>query len=98
MIAGVHYRMRRGESETRDHPEDRIVAVVRGRVRIELAGHQPGEKPADKAGAERAPIVLRSSDALAIPAGARYTVHALQDTELFLYTDRGAVAPALWGV
>ncbi|HVA62817.1 MAG TPA: hypothetical protein VNF74_03755 [Terriglobales bacterium] len=75
-----------GSSATRRHSEDRILAVVRGRLRVELA-QAPNAPPA----------WLRSSDALAIPARTAYTIEALQDTEIFLYADRSSQSE-LWGV
>ncbi|HXE30570.1 MAG TPA: hypothetical protein VN515_02085 [Terriglobales bacterium] len=80
-----------GSSSTREHPEDRILAVVRGRLRVMLEPHAAALSTAP------VPAWLRASDALTIPAGTAYTIEALQDTEIYVYDARPAAA-ALWGV
>ncbi|HUX67173.1 MAG TPA: hypothetical protein VMV31_06770 [Terriglobales bacterium] len=85
MMPGVQ-AVASGSRSTRSHQDDRILAVVRGRLRVELA--PPAGGP---------PASLRASDALAIPARTAYTIEAVQDSEIFLYADRSA-QPELWGV
>lgn len=72
-----------GDSLTQEHGADSVVAVIRGRLRLTM---------------ERAPapIWLRASDAVAIPAGIAYTLDAMQDSDLMVYPEYGE--RPLWGV
>jgi mannose-6-phosphate isomerase-like protein (cupin superfamily) len=78
-----------GASTTREHAEDRILAVVRGRLRVRL---ESGEA------SETASAWLRASDAMVIPARTVYTLEAMQESEIFLYADRTPAQVELWGV
>ncbi len=84
MTAGVR-RLPDGASATAAHAEDRILAVVRGRLRVRF-------------GEGAAADCLRASDAIAIPARTPYTMVAMQPSEIFLYADRAPAQPDLWGV
>lgn len=78
-----------GAATTHEHHEDRVLAVVRGRLRVML-------EPAGGLAARPELAWLRASDALSIPAGTAYTVQAMQESEIYLYSDRRP--PELWGV
>lgn len=81
--------LRGGAVATQEHSDDRVLAVVRGRLRVML-------EPAAKRAAPPELAWLRASDALMIPAGTAYTVQAMQDSEIYLYSERHA--PETWGV
>ncbi|HEY8054662.1 MAG TPA: hypothetical protein VIE13_01985 [Terriglobales bacterium] len=78
--------MTSGQRQGGRSPEERIIAVIRGRVDIEVSG---GTEPAAH---------LRASDALRIPAQCDYRISALQDSELCVYAPAAEKAPTLWGV
>lgn len=78
-----------GAATTQEHQDDRVLAVVRGRLRVML-------EPAGRTPAPPELAWLRASDALSIPAGTAYTVQAMQESEIYLYSDRRT--PELWGV
>ncbi|HET9783898.1 MAG TPA: hypothetical protein VFP94_02945, partial [Terriglobales bacterium] len=89
--SGVEYplnlqRMTSGQHQGGRSPEERIIAVIRGRVDVMVTGG--GEPPAH----------LRASDALRIPAQCDYHISALQDSELCIYAPAPEKPPALWGV
>ncbi|MGH9518563.1 MAG: hypothetical protein ACRD2D_02900 [Terriglobales bacterium] len=82
--------LRGGAVATQEHSDDRVLAVVRGRLRVML------EPSAARRAAPPELAWLRASDALTIPAGTAYTMQAMQDSEIYLYSERRA--PELWGV
>ncbi len=90
MMAGVR-KMAGGASATSEHADDRILAVVRGRLRVRMEAGAPAAPGATAAW-------LRASDAMAIPARTVYTMEAMQESEVFLYADRTPAQPELWGV
>jgi mannose-6-phosphate isomerase-like protein (cupin superfamily) len=88
MIPGVR-KLPGGASATGEHADDRILAVVRGRLRVRMETAHPSAT---------ASACLRASDALAIPARTVYTLEAMQESEIFLYADRTPAQSELWGV
>jgi|GEM_PF-3483145 mannose-6-phosphate isomerase-like protein (cupin superfamily) len=78
---GTLERLPAGEQVERKSAEPFIAAVVSGRVRLRL-----GEET----------VMLRASDAAAVPAHARYRLEVLDDSVLYHYTE--PVDESLWGV
>lgn len=79
-------RLAGGQQEGGRASEERVIAVIRGRVDVAMGG---GAEPAAH---------LRASDALHIPAQCEYRIAALQDSELCVYAPPAEKSPALWGV
>lgn len=81
-LHGTFHRFERGQKEELKLEEDGMLAVVSGLVRLEF----PGES-----------ILLRPSDAVAIPAQSRYRLEALEDSVLYAYAEQSHEATP-WGV
>lgn len=86
---GTMHRYRSGERIAQRPSGEHIVAVVRGRVRLEFAAPRT-EKP----------VPLRASDAHVVPAHTAYEIHALEDAIVYISPERTSPAHlhALWGV
>lgn len=74
-------RLRAGETLDRHSAESFIAAVVSGRVRLRLGDET---------------VVLRSSDAAAVPAHSAYRLEILDDSVLYHYSEPNE--ENLWGV
>lgn len=85
---GTMHRYRSGERIAQRPSGEHIVAVVRGRVRLEF--------PAAPA---TTTVSLRASDAHRVPAGMGYEIHALQEALVYIYAEPSSGAQhVLWGV
>jgi hypothetical protein len=85
-LHGTFHRYEYGQREQLKVEEDGMLAVVSGLVRLEFFGESPQER-----------IMLRPSDAVAIPAHTQYVLEALEDSVLYAYAERGQ-EPTPWGV
>lgn len=85
-LHGTFHRYECGQRERLKVEEDGMLAVVSGLVRLEFSGEAPEEH-----------VMLRPSDAVAIPAHTHYVLEALEDSVLYAYAEHGQ-EPTPWGV